>query len=292
MIPSYATTQTNLTASARIGTSVAAHASADTKGAWTILVASTDAICYGFWVMVRGAPVASTLINGRLDIAYGDETTGGNEAIVWPDLDVGASPAQGQACFKLCWIPRVIAANKSVSVRLASNVGGQTVSVAVKLGQSPDYTFTDPTNVVAYGLATSGSGGTPVTPGNGAYGSWTQIKVGETTSEEHQYWAVGIDADVDAAFNSRDVLIELGYGATAPDAGGTAFGVTLRLVTESSLESMTGVFPPDLIKKVVPSGSKLWARLASATTVDVLGVIMYGVTWAPAVGGGPIIVED
>lgn len=256
--------QTNLTASARNGTTVTASATIHTKGSWSSLIDPTSQPSYGIWVRGRGVAASATATGLLLDIGYGP-TGGGNEEILLPDLDMGyASGATGAKYFYFpCYIPT----GTRVSGRCQALIASDTVSVAIWLQQDPLYAFYGG-KVDAYGVDGSNSRGTSVTPGNGSFGSWTQIT--SSTNRAHRFWAMGYDALADTTIVNAEIVAQLGTG---PDSS----NVTVILETgfvQGGAEELDG--PSVLLGySPVPSGKIIFARLASAEA-EARGVIAYG----------------
>lgn len=267
--------ETSLTASARNGTTVTASGTAHTKGSYTSLIDPTSRPSYG--VVVRGNLVGATNTNTSmlLDLAYGP-TGGGNEQVVLPNLNMGAaigSSTDGHA--KIWFFPCYIPSGTRVSARCQAVVVSDTISVCVWLLQNPLYPFVGGA-VYDYGKDEANSRGTSVTPGNGAFGSWTEIlqSVGGTSGliRDHRFWHVGYDQLGDTSIANNTLLIEVGLG---PDSSNVTT-IHTNSFTQNSTENIWG--PAIIIPTYAPAkaGTKLWARIASGET-EARGVMVYGI---------------
>ena len=266
-------TQTNVTATSRLGTTVTGGV-ANTKGAYSELIASTNSAVYGLMINVRAVFTAATNTNMLLDIATG---AAASEVVKVADLLIGAS-TQGRAYF----VPLSIASGERVSARLQGAIASDTAEVAIRLYQSPLVAYTLPTALTTFGANTTTSSGVSVTPGNGSFGSWTEIG---TLAADLDTWFVGYDLLGDTTVVSAGVLVEIGHG---PNSGAvTSIGETHYV--QFSDESLTGGWPLAAYRKAVLSGDKVWARIASGEA-EARGVCIYGGTSsAPASGGGPLV---
>src|SRR3990167_9287013 len=220
MVP--ASIQTNLavtTPATRRGTTLTAHATPHTEAAaYTELIASTG---------------AETQI---VCVHYGNSNQNGVEAGVFLDLATGA--AASETAFindllagngtttvrmgRLNQVYRVIAASSRISGRIRAVISAETIDVAVALLQACVH-IEDVGASVSYGTNTGTTRGTSVTGANDDWGTWTEIG---TTSEAHNLLFPSIDLLGDLAINETMALLQIGYGATAPDAGGTAINAT------------------------------------------------------------------
>lgn len=262
--------QTNLTAAARSGTTVTASASANTKGSYSSLIDPTSKPSYGIWIRFLEVGNPATVTNILVDIAYGP-TGGGNEQIVIPNLSAGGAPTGTDSGVKSYWFPVYIPTGVRVSARCQASTGSDTVSVAVYLDQDPSYPWSLG-SATAYGADTANSRGTSVTPGSGAFGSWTQIGAGTDPVQTHRAWTIGYDQLADTTIGTVDLIIEIGTG---PDSANVTTIGSFTIV-QASNENISGPFPL-ICYAIVNAGGELWARIASGET-EARGVIVYGIS--------------
>jgi len=259
--------QTNLTAAARAGTTVTASATAHTVGTYASLIDPTTLVSYGVFLRMKNVAQPVTDTSMLLNLAY-EDTGGGAQTIVAPNVDAGAATAQAGDQGKLHFFPVLIPTNKRVSAGAQAVIGGDTVTVAVWLAQDPPNVPDPlPTVFTSYGADTANSRGTSVTPGSGAFGTWTEIG---TTSAAHTQWTLGYDPLSDVTVNTADIVVEIGAG---PNVGAVTTIGTFGMSTGSA-EVVSGPFPL-LVYAEVPITTKVWARIAAAD-VEPRGIIIYG----------------
>lgn len=275
---------TNMTVTARSGTTLTANATIHTEAAsWTILIADSGVQAEGIWFRVTGLHASGTASSMLIDIAYGDVTTGGNEVEVVTDHSVGnASTVTADATMgRWAFVPYRIPANKSISARVRGLISSDTCICAVMLNQDAVHIENAGTHV-AYGVSTASSIGTSVPMGNGAFGAWTEIG---TLSSDAKLFLPSFDFLGDTTNTvSEDCLLQLGYGATAPGAGGTAIEAYWTFYSTGS-EATAGPFPADPVYTAVASGTKIWARLAGGHTEN-RGVAVYAWNGTVVTAGG------
>lgn len=263
--------ETNLiatTAAERLGTTITASATINTKGSYTTLIASTAQTAYGIWVTGFDVQFASAVAGQLLDIATG---AAGVETNIISNIDMGAatsSLANSQSSNgKIFYFPGLfIPSGTRISARTQATNASDTLVLAIWLDYRTQWHIAN-TSWVTYGANTATSAGTSVPRAANTFGAWTTIG---TTSRQHNLWSVGLDYLADSTGTSQTALVEIGYG---PDAGSiTSIGVLQCLF--STNEGLAGCFPPVLVFSVA-SGSILWARIAAADTEN-RGVIIYG----------------
>ena len=293
MIP--ASWETNLTVSARLGTTLTADVTPHTEAAsYTELITSTVALAEAFAVRVQGVSGGGTDTGVLVDIATGAAAA---EVAILNDYDAGqaAGNVTGAAVYGVAQtFPRRIAASTRLSGRIRATVVSETAVVALAVLEGAGH-IENVGSWVTYGAVTASSRGTLVAPGNGAYGSWTEIG---TTSEAHNLLRVGYDAGGDTTILGGGVLVRLGFGGTAGPhandaalvaAGGTVIAAPYGFV-QGNAEEVTGPFPDTPVYAVVGNGARLWACIAEGATEN-RGIIIYGATGtvitAGAAGVGP-----
>lgn len=267
-LPSY---QTNITDSSRSGTTVTGSASTNTLGNYAELISSTTANSQGLWVLITdmSGSLSNTNGTGLVNIATGAESS---ESVIVPNLNACGVIPNGTGNIavtgKLYWLPGLqIASGSRIAANFQSGVGSRTVNVAVFLDLGFNIDISQ-TTVVTYGATTASSKGTSVTPGNGTFGDWTEIA---TTSRDHRAWTVGYDTFGDTSVANASIVIQIGYGADA----GSVTTLYTSYHTQGASENTNAGFPPAGFG-AVDSGTKVWARIASAET-EARGIIIYGV---------------
>lgn len=262
--PSIAGTyQTNLSATARRGTTVTAGATVHTKGAWTELIASTNKPSYGVTIVFWDVSAGNTLTSMLLDLGYGPV---GSEQLLVENLNAGAAPRTygGRALMLPIYIP----SGARVAARCQAAIASDTVNVAVWLHQDAPYPLVAGP-VSTYGADTATSQGTSVTPGSGAFGAWTQLAT--ATARDHRFWALAMDQLEDPTQGLVNYLIELGIGPNST----SVTTIFVCHIASDTTEDIGGPVPM-LGYAPVPAGSGLWCRIAADNT-EARGIIAYGV---------------
>lgn len=254
-------------------TTLTSSASANVKGAWAQLTASCPVDAKALYLRGNGFNATGVASPGLVDIAVGGS---GSELIVFPDLDVGFTPANAS------WIvPCDIAAGQRVAARLASPRTSTTLQIVADFLGEVDIAG-GPAGVAAwatYGVDAGNSRGAAVTPGNSsAWGSWAQLG---TTSADHDVWL----ARADMGGNSNTTAVNYrAQMAFAPDAtaaslcatNGThlelpqAFAVTTSEVLNQYHYDDWGLYAP------VPAGTPIWCRATCSGTAQTIYVVAYG----------------
>ena len=259
------------------GTSVSAPGTANTKGTWVELIASTAQAASWLSVLI-GNPGNS----GRylLDVGVG---AGGSEAVLLPDLHYDYSLGAHKAYVEYRF-PVAVAAGSRLAARCQSS---QATSAGLKvvaiLGQGPNAGLAGAGGVHAYGVSAADSGLTSVDPGAtaNAEGAWVELTASATAAI--RWLNVGIGHDAAALSADTHWLLDVGTGAAASEAvllgNLPVYGSnTTEIHAPSALW-----FPVD-----VAAGTRIAARAqcsSNATPNRLLDVAVYGVD-APAPSGG------
>jgi len=260
--------ETNLTATARNGTTVTNAAGTHTKGAYATLMTPAYDV-FGLLVIVHTVVVAATDTGLLVDIAYG-----AGDTIVIPDINAGqaainaiggASTAAGGG--KAFYFPGLnIPAGNAIKARSQTTVNNDSVGVVVFTESRSRYVGVVENSWVAYGVNAASSRGTSVTPASGAFGAWTEIG---TTAQNHKLWQVGMDLLGNTNVGATTNLIEIGVG---PNSGAvTSMGFAQ---SDEGSSEVLGHYGP-AIAYPTSSGDKVWCRIAGAGTTAV-GIIIYG----------------
>lgn len=262
-------TQTNLSAADRDGATITTGV-AHTKGAYSAgqLIASTNEDAYAISIMVTGVQVTGVVTSYLLDIGVG---ASGSETDLIQDLDCWGAPALGASAGAASWFfPVFIAKGTRVAARAQALAASDTANVAIWLHQAINgWGMQVPTQWKRLGAVTS-SNGVSVTPGSGAFGSWTTIL--DPITENYSWWHVGMDGLADISLTGVTYLLELGIGDTT--AAVTTIG-SWGFSTEAN-EPIYGPYPSTpVFQPVVNDGAKgIFARFASSST-EARGVLVY-----------------
>lgn len=258
---------------------VTASGSANAKGSWTELIATTGFQATGIAVFGRW----STVAGGILDIGIG---AAGSEQVLVPNLrfnakmdstsTAGHTPAGMSPVF-----PISVPAGSRISARLQSAAASATQSVRVVLLGGGFLPGEPQGKVTDYGVGGVGASfGTQITPSATAntYGSWVQLSSGISAPINALVIALGDQNSTGPG--DGNWLIDVGVGAASSEVAvlsGLPFSWWLG-ATGSPCgigPQMLGPFPVS-----IPSGARLSARTQSTRTSPSLApdVVVYGIT--------------
>jgi hypothetical protein len=256
-------------------TTVTAHATANTKGTWTEIIASTSAAAT--WVQVH---VDSTFVSGNdtsmlLDIGIG---AAASETVLIPNIGCGFRGTaftgniynnSGSDWF----FPLSVAAGSRLSARAQSaKAAGATALVHISLWSSGG--GISGSAIDAIGANTATSRGVDVVAGlSNVEGDWTEIT--SSTSNDYRALLWAIQGAGDSGLLAGQLLLDIGKGGSGSETVILSNRPNV-LGTSETLAPNPGAFLPVLAS--LPSGTRLAARAqfdsASAQSVD---VILYGV---------------
>lgn len=250
------------------GVVVSAHASANTKGSYTTLIASAAKNIHGLWLQVADGAGFGTIYETIMDIAVG---AAASEVVKIPNLLVGHHYQLYQAV-GMMYLPLFIAAGSRVSARCASAVGGAGLSVwpiAVESDEAQNsisapnmsWTVCD-----AYGINTGTSNGTSYVGGdNDAFGSWASL--GATLSRNYDFMIPLCSGD--AAMNNVEYHIQIGKSSAA--------FAQWKLMIAGTDEHLTALIPPLGIMRpaALTTSSQLQVRAACSGTADAIYPALY-----------------
>jgi len=262
-----------VTSGASNGTVVNASASANTKGAWTELIASTGFAYAGFQLF------ANTDTNNEdflIDIAIG---AAASEKIVADNIFSGTYRAHAAVMLQ---IPVGIPAGSRISARVQSNVGSATCVIS---GIGYAVGFASPligphSRMISMGAATASTTGVDVNAGATANtkGAWSELVA--STSADFASLVVSMGSNKNGVPAIALFLFDIGVGAAGSEKVIVPnFCITTRYVafeTVSTIfQSAQGPFPCS-----VPAGSRLAMRSQSTTndaTDRILDAVLYGI---------------
>lgn len=266
--------ESNLAAisSTTIGTSVAASATPNTKGAWIQLIASTLQDCY--WIVVEGSnsTTAATNVRGLLDIGIGAAAA---EVVLIPDLLMGYCHSGVSGFSRFYAFPLYVAAGTRISARFANATASKTIGVSVHLYGGPERPgdVWAGSQVDAYGITAASSQGVAVTPGvSGAFGTVTQIVA--ATTRQHAGLVLGVQpaGQTAAAAQIYNISVMLGAATEVEIAAN-------RQAAIDSTPRCVGPLPYDFISRAIASGERLSVKASQhSTTAQPIDVALYGVS--------------
>lgn len=242
-------------ASTSTGTSVAAHASANTLGSWVQLGADTTRDAYLFAAaMTSIAQGVGHLVDIGIDPAGGTSFTPVVQQIAVAVANTATAPPL-QAHF----VPfggLFVPAGSAVAARTRASTGGETLDVrALLMSGSPDVGYTW---VETLGADTADSGGTSIDPGATANtkGAWTTLSA--ATSYDIDAFVVMVNSSATlSAQNDAEGFIDI-----AIEVSSTQHIIVGNYPFMQSGSEIT-VAPRVLVPTPIPLGSKVVARAQS-----------------------------
>lgn len=259
---------------AAFGTSVTPGIN-NTMGSWTSLSLTATNACYGVKININNSAASNNARNLLVDIGI-DPAGGTNYSVLLPYLSgCSAAPYGLNGGGHWYYFPIYIPAGSTVAARAqVNNATASTVSIAAWLFADPRYpeAIKYGHRCEAIGVATASSGGTAVTAGTTAEGSWTSL--GNST-QNNFWWQVGF------AINDSS----MGGVAYACDLAADNNATTPKLLivdayyNNTSTEQLAG-WPQLWPQNGTPVGSSItiYGRCQCSGTADsALSMIAYGV---------------
>lgn len=248
---------------------IAGHATLNTKGSWTQLIAST--------ARDTSAILASFLIedsdfDALLDLGIG---AAASEVVIVPDLLITSTTNRVS---RQVWIPIYIPAGTRVAARVQTNPGAKRVHTCLILMATA---FAFPANpaslVTAYGVNAADSGAVSVDPGavSDTFGAYTEIAASTTYPIRYLILAMGTNMDFAGASSYWHYEIAIGAAAAEQLLVG---GIVIRL-SDGNLTAGPQLWGPFPVS--VPAGTRLSVRGKSQTTsaTDRLhDIALYGIS--------------
>lgn len=245
------------------GTIITPGATANTKGSWTQIVASTSSDCDLLHLKITGESGGGTYKNQFIDVGVG---VAGSEVVVFPNIDIGVGGTfQGSHVDLL--VPIHIPAGSRIAARAqadaASISGDFGVSLVVYDAAFETQAFAGVDDI---GTATSTTQGTVVALGNATKGSYAQLVA--SSAKDYEGLAVILDSDKGTSLAASVIDIAIGAAGSEvilmPDLICNGF--------QSDWQLTKGFIPMQ-----IPAGTRIAARGASLSggTANV-GVACYG----------------
>jgi hypothetical protein len=193
-----------------MGTSVAGHASANTKSSWQQLLSATSDAAYGIHVALFLPNSANSNRSALADIGI-DPAGGSSYSVAIPNLLFHAAASAGMIGAHQFFFPLFIPAGASIAARFQCGTGGLTAEVRAQLLCRPDRPelWRCGSVVRAFGVNEGTSGGTLLTEGTTSEGSWAQI--GANTAEPLWFWQLGFGYPTNSIV-AQFVDFDLGLG--------------------------------------------------------------------------------
>lgn len=240
-------------------------ATANTKGAWSQIIASTSA-SINLIIFNASSSIYSTDHSVMYDIGVG---AAGSESVVAQNIAGGNTT---YSYIPQLFLPIAIPAGSRIAYRCQGNAASRAGYGYMTFHSMPDYGLS-PKSVDTIGEDTSTSRGTIMT---GASGTWTQI----TSSTRKAYQAFCIfPSNYQAVGVNSDVRLTLGYGAAGAEV---AIGqITFSQNSSGAISQRAAYadqFPP--IGFSLPAGQRLAIRHNITANPDRVQAVVIGVPFA------------
>ena len=257
------------------GALVTANTTANTKGSWTELLASTSEEAVGIYV-----DISSATASGRYLLDIGTGAAAAESAVIANIPFAAGSSAVVNVSLPGFYVPLSIASGTRISARCqSSTAGGVQLQVSIYVvGGSGSATVT------TYGADTSDSGGTEVDPGASANTKGAYSEIASATSADHDTFIAIVTGKANAVPTTAAFVMDIATGAAASES------IVIPNLAFSSNDSADSVGPIVFSFPLsISSGTRLAAR-AAATTNDatdrLFDVIVLGVSNGQPSGGG------
>jgi hypothetical protein len=242
---------------------ITADASANTKGAWTQLVASTssNASLLVFYVDNIGAIGTNTAV--LIDIGTG---ASGSETAIVTNMGIGGATATAGTVGVIFGFPFKVPSGTRIAGRIQAVIGGDTARVIAHVIDAGDYA-TAPTSVDSIGGDTSTSQGTSF---SGASGTWVEAVA--STTQAYRAVVLTLSSHTDTA-DGVSGQFEIGVGASGSEV---SFGSNSFLV-DTNERAQTRPPYSYLFGRSIPAGSRLAVKHPIASNPSKYGFNLIGI---------------
>ncbi len=237
------------------GVIITGSGSANTKGSWTELIASTAFDGSALIVNLR-TPTAG--VDMLVDIGIG---ASGSEVVLIPNAKADNGSGGAVRASQTIW-PIAVPAGSRLSARLQATTGSSTCRAQVLLLGQGFAGSTPAARVTDYGINTADSGGVSIDPGGTANTKGSYAQIVASTTNPIKYLVLGFGNAVNTTRVATGWLVDVAVGA-----GGSETIVIGDLHVEASasedtpLPTMFGAFPLS-----VPTGTRIAVRAACSIT--------------------------
>lgn len=238
------------------GQDIPTDATANTKGSYTSMIASTAFDATSLLVMT--CYTYSHTVSFLFDIAVGASSS---EQIIIPDVYINGGDSGREQIF-MQEFPVDIPAGTRISARTqCSTTGPQNLGLSFRPMRGGFFSFGGSPKITTYGANTSDSGGVSIDPGGTAdtKGSWVEI----TSSCSEVYGLMICTGSESLAPQWTHFLIDIGVGG----AGSEVVVIADHLVVSTNVVGL-GFTPMHSIwyPARIPAGTRIAARSLSGTT--------------------------
>lgn len=248
--------------SSSTGTTVTASSTANTKGSYAQLIATTAADCV--MVYIQATNLLAVTVNFLVDIAIGPS---GSEKVVVPNIFMVGASATGGSCFDTL-IPLSIPQGTAVSARCQCSTASGAISLKLT---TFDGAFTHSEGAAGYddlGTSTSTSGGATITASSttNTKGAYTQL----IASTARDYRGLLLDFGKTPAAGDGFNLYDIAIGAAGSEVIIASNLMVGNMVNAAVVDRQ--VFLPISI----PAGTAISVRMQSTVASNTCTMTAYG----------------
>lgn len=245
---------------------------ANTKGAWSELIASTTREASLLQVSCYNTQVAATNTSMLLEIAIG---AAGSEIVLIPEFQVGYLVANARSA--TTWLfPITVPQGVRLSARCQGAIASDVVRVAVDLYGESELFGGGPTcgRCITMGANLTNSQGVTLTAGTAnVKGTWTTI--GTTTPINLNVLGLSIAAAGNTNTVSPNCLLDVGIGNTGNAVDSTLIS-NFPYGFDANETFQTGWPMVQSFGVNIPSGTRVAARIASSVASQVSDLVLIG----------------
>lgn len=251
------------------GTVITAAGSANTKGSYTELIASTAFHAHGITVNINNPTVSVSGDDFLIDIGIGAAT----EEVLISNLHFGHH-ANAQIAHTV-YVPISVPAGSRLSARCQCETLSATVDVSLVLHGGGFIQPNALNRCTTYGANTADSGGVSVDPGavNHTKGAYSEVTA--STTNPIKFLIIGFANQSNGVRGTLRSLVDIGIGAATEEVLIPNMLIGLEGTTDSVSPKYIG-YPCN-----IPAGSRLTCRSQASDTIDAtdrrFDVILYGV---------------
>lgn len=268
----------NIATTVSLGGSLTAVSGANSKAAWTELVASSSFAADAIII----APFQSGASGDFLyDIATGAASS---ETVIIENFTAMRNTNNTHICASTVF-PISIASGSRVAARYQCTSASGTSRFAAYLIKKDNVAFHECTSAVTYGANTTDSGGTSLNPGatTNTKGAYSQLTA--STTADIKWLSICIANQNNQARNATGWLVDIATGGAGAE---TVVVPNVMFVCASGAEGIGPIiYPPIPIE--IPSGSRIAARAQAQVddaTDRLIDVVVIGFDGTATGGGG------
>jgi len=201
----------NSAVTSSLGVTVTASASADTKGSYAELIASTESAASGLSVTLTSQSITAANTEGLLDIAVG---SAGNEEVILADFHMSIDTADGNQAIVIIPLPIAVPSGTRISARWqTASTEADTFTCIANLKSPTFESHPGYGKIVSLGQNTGTSLGTAVDAGTTVNTPGTKVEFA-ATSEHFSGFFLSIGGNGDTATEDANFVFRVLTGSS------------------------------------------------------------------------------